>query len=231
MEEKKSIKISLSFILLIVAIMIIILLVFCLYFQKTSYNQQIATLENNIYEMTMNSSSMQNKIDDLQGKLGSIANIINEDTKPVNTATENVVDTNTAVTNTTSNTTTENTVKEESTQKAVDHEFTIEEAKNIISADNDTLKTFFTTYAGKYVKVTGFAVDIGQDLESFDGVSYYINLSEENVKDRVYICGYSQDKQVFEELKKLSPNQKVTIYGTVYNGTLPLTLTDITIEE
>ena len=181
--------------------------------------------------MTMNSSSMQNKIDDLQGKLGSIANIINEDTKPVNTATENVVDTNTAVTNTTSNTTTENTVKEESTQKAVDHEFTIEEAKNIISADNDTLKTFFTTYAGKYVKVTGFAVDIGQDLESFDGVSYYINLSEENVKDRVYICGYSQDKQVFEELKKLSPNQKVTIYGTVYNGTLPLTLTDITIEE
>jgi len=231
MEEKKSIKISLSFILLVVAIMVIILLVFCLYFQKTSYNQQIATLENNIYEMTMNSSSMQNRIDDLQGKLSSIADIINEGSEPVKEVADNTVVNevaNTAATNTAPSNT---AVKEEPTSKTVDHEFTLEEAKNIISADSNTFKSFFTTYAGKYVKVTGYAVDIGQDTESFDGVSYYINLSEENVKDKVYIIGYSQDKQVFEEFKKLSPNQKVTIYGTVLDGTLPLTLTDVTLEK
>ena len=231
MEEKKSIKISLSFVLLVIAIMIILLLVFCLYFQKTSYNRQIATLENNIYEMSMNSGSMQNKIDELQGKLGTIANIINEGSEST-TAVENTATADNSVSNTVTNTeaTPAESTKVETTDKKVDKDFTLDEVKSILSADSDSLKTFFATYSGKYVKVTGYAVDIGQDNESFDGVSYYINLSEEN-NDQVYVCGYSQDKQVFEELKKLSPNQRVTVYGTIYNGTLPLTLTDITIEK
>lgn len=229
MEEKKSIKISLSFILLVIAIMVIILLVFCLYFQKTSYNQQIATLENNIYEMTMNSSSMQNRIDDLQGKLGSIANIINEETNPVNSTTENAV-TN-EVTNTVENTATANTVKEDSTEKTVDYVLSLDEIEVATHGNDQDRKAFYSKYGGKYVKVTGYAVDIGRDTVSFGSLSYYINLSKENVKDMIYVCGYTEEAKVFEELKQLSPNQKVTIYGTVYSGNWPPTLTEITIEK
>ena len=70
MEEKKSVKISLSTILLFVAILVIVCMIYYIYTEKTNYNRQIADLE-------ANTANMQNTINDLQGKIDNIKNTIN----------------------------------------------------------------------------------------------------------------------------------------------------------
>ena len=60
MEEKKSVKISLSTVLLFVAILVIAFMAYYIYTEKTNYNKQIADLE-------ANAANMQNTIDNLQG--------------------------------------------------------------------------------------------------------------------------------------------------------------------
>ena len=72
MEEKKSLKISLSTFFLFIAIIVIILMACYIYKEKTNSNKEIADLE-------ANSVNMQNTIDDLQGKIDSISNTINSD--------------------------------------------------------------------------------------------------------------------------------------------------------
>lgn len=71
MEEKKTIKISLSTVLLFLAILVIIVMGYYIYTEKTNYNKEIADLEANTAEM-------KNTIDNLQGKIDS-SNTINTD--------------------------------------------------------------------------------------------------------------------------------------------------------
>lgn len=87
MEEKKSIKVSLSTVFLILALIIIVVMVYYIYVEKTNANKEISTLEANAVEM-------QNTIDDLQEKIDTISNTINSNTN---------VDTNNSQTNKTSN--------------------------------------------------------------------------------------------------------------------------------
>jgi len=70
MEEKKSVKISLSTVLLFVAILVIAFMAYYIYTEKTNYNKQIADLE-------ANTANMQYTIDNLQGKIDNISNTIN----------------------------------------------------------------------------------------------------------------------------------------------------------
>lgn len=72
MEEKKSIKISLSTLLLFLAIIIIIILAVYIYIEKTKYNEQINSLKED-------TTSMQNTINNLQGKMNKVSNIIGDD--------------------------------------------------------------------------------------------------------------------------------------------------------
>ena len=73
MEEKKSVKISLSTFFLLLSILVIIAMAYYIYTEKVNSNKIIADLEAN----TVN---MQDKIDNLQGKLDSISNTINSNT-------------------------------------------------------------------------------------------------------------------------------------------------------
>lgn len=70
MEEKKSIKISLSTVFLILAVLIIIFMAYYIYVEKTNANKEIATLETNAVEM-------QKTINNLQEKIDTISNTIN----------------------------------------------------------------------------------------------------------------------------------------------------------
>jgi len=70
MEEKKLVKISLSTVLLFIAILVIAFMTYYIYTEKTNYNEQIADLK-------ANNANMQDKIDNLQGKIDNISNTIN----------------------------------------------------------------------------------------------------------------------------------------------------------
>lgn len=72
MEEKKSVKISLSTFFLFIAIVVIIGMALYIYTEKINSNKEIADLE-------ANATNMQDKIDELQGKIDSISNTINSD--------------------------------------------------------------------------------------------------------------------------------------------------------
>lgn len=73
MEEKKGIKVSLSTVLFIFALIVIIAMAYYIYVEKTNANNEIATLEANAVEM-------QNTIKDLQDKIDTISNTINSNT-------------------------------------------------------------------------------------------------------------------------------------------------------
>ena len=73
MGEKKSIKISLSTVFLILAVLVIILMAYYIYVEKTNANKEIATLETNAVEM-------QKTINNLQDKIDNISNTINSNT-------------------------------------------------------------------------------------------------------------------------------------------------------
>ena len=73
-EEKKG-KIGISNILLIIAIIVIVFMSYYIYTLKTNYKAEMAGLETNV-------TSMQNTINNLQGKLDLISEIINSDNVP-----------------------------------------------------------------------------------------------------------------------------------------------------
>ncbi|MBQ2937757.1 MAG: hypothetical protein IJE05_02605 [Clostridia bacterium] len=73
MEEKKVIKISLSTVFLVIAIILIFIMAYYIYVEKANANKEIASLE-------ANAINMQNTINDLQGKIDNISNTINSST-------------------------------------------------------------------------------------------------------------------------------------------------------
>ena len=72
-EEKKTIKISLSTVFLIIAILVIIVMVYYIYIEKTNSKKEIGTLETNAVEM-------QKTINNLQEKMDTISNTLNSNT-------------------------------------------------------------------------------------------------------------------------------------------------------
>lgn len=82
MEEKKSLKISLSTFLLFLALIVIIAMAYYIYTEKVHYNKEIADLE-------ANAINMQNTIDNLQGKIDSISNTISNNKEEISN-TDNV---------------------------------------------------------------------------------------------------------------------------------------------
>jgi len=72
MEEKKSLKRSLSTILLLFAIIVIIAMAYYIYIEKTNDNKEIANLELNV-------DNMKNTIDESQEESDSKSNTINSD--------------------------------------------------------------------------------------------------------------------------------------------------------
>ena len=83
MEEKKSVKISVSTVLLFVSILVIAFMAYYIYTEKTNYNKQIADLE-------AKTANMQDTIDNLQGKIDNISNTINNNSS----TSDSNVDTN-----------------------------------------------------------------------------------------------------------------------------------------
>lgn len=73
MEEKKSIKLSLSTVFLILALIVIVAMAYYIYVEKTNADKEVSTLEANAVEM-------QNTINDLQEKINTISNTINSNT-------------------------------------------------------------------------------------------------------------------------------------------------------
>ena len=60
-EEKKTIKISLSTVFLIIAILVIIVMVYYIYIEKTNSKKEIGTLETNAVEMQKTINNLQEK--------------------------------------------------------------------------------------------------------------------------------------------------------------------------
>lgn len=87
MEEKKSIKISLSTFFLILALIVIAFMAYYIYTEKTNANKEIETLEANAVEM-------QNTIKDLQDKIDTISNTINSNNSNEDNNTTNTSDNN-----------------------------------------------------------------------------------------------------------------------------------------
>ena len=92
MEEKKTLKISLSTIFLVLAIIGIIVMAYYIYIEKANYNRKIAELE-------VNATKMQSTINDIQGKIDSISNTMSNiienkfNTKNISYIVVNVEDT------------------------------------------------------------------------------------------------------------------------------------------
>lgn len=82
MEEKK--KGSLSTVFLVIAIILIIAMGGLMYFLKMESDKQIAELENNAIEL-------QETIDDLQGKIDAVSNIVNDNSNSNTQTEENII--------------------------------------------------------------------------------------------------------------------------------------------
>ena len=81
MENKKG---SLSTVFLVIAIILIVVMGALLYMQKTEADRQIAELENN-------ASKLQETINDLQGKIDGVSNIVNDNSKSNTQTEENII--------------------------------------------------------------------------------------------------------------------------------------------
>lgn len=104
MEEKKSIKVSLSTVFLIIAIIVIIIMGYYIYVEKSNSAKEIAELE-------ANASNMQNTINNLQGKIDTISNTINSNSQSANSNTSTDIKSNNTSNFSTSNSS-ENIVEE-----------------------------------------------------------------------------------------------------------------------
>lgn len=89
MEEKKSIKISLSTLFLILALMVIAFMAYYIYTEKTNANKEIETLEANAVEMQNTIKNLQDKIDTISNTINS--NNSNEDNNETNTSDNNSI--------------------------------------------------------------------------------------------------------------------------------------------
>lgn len=81
MEKKKC---SLSILFLVIAIILIVVMGALLYIQKTETDRQIAELESN-------ASKLQETINDLQGKIDGVSNIVNDNSNSNVQAEENII--------------------------------------------------------------------------------------------------------------------------------------------
>ena len=81
MENKKG---SLSTVFLVIAIILIGVMGVFMYMQKTEADRQIAELENN-------ASKMQETINDLQGKIDGVSNIVNDNSNSNTQTEENII--------------------------------------------------------------------------------------------------------------------------------------------
>ena len=81
MENKKG---NLSTVLLVIAIILIVVMGALLYIQKTETDRQIAELESN-------ASKLQETINDLQGKIDGVSNIVNDNSNSNVQAEENII--------------------------------------------------------------------------------------------------------------------------------------------
>lgn len=81
MEKKKC---SLSIVFLVIAIILIVVMGALLYIQKTETDRQIAELESN-------ASKLQETINDLQGKIDGVSNIVNDNSNSNVQAEENII--------------------------------------------------------------------------------------------------------------------------------------------
>ena len=222
--EKKSLKIRLSTVFLILAIIIIGILCCALYIQKQDYTKQIAYLEDQVTIMSTNSVSMQSTIDNLEGKLGAIANVLaGDEAKPENTVEKTEVKNETAT----------NTVTT-STEPAAKPDFiyTTEELSEVNSKDNTTLNTFFDKHVNKTIQITGAIVNLVED-DMNEGY-YVLNIGKTNSADSKIYGGARLTKEAYEKVKDTPEGSVVAISGTLKEKSWPITLEDakvITIEQ
>ncbi len=211
MEEKKSIKISLSTVLLIIAILIIVIMCFYIYIEKQNSTKKIENLESD-------ANNMKSTINSLQEKLNNINNIISQ----------NVSNTNK------NNSTNTNNSNNSSEPIQVDYTLNIEDLKSIDSNNNDELKNFFNKYAGKKVNITGYVSNYGNDavVPTSTDLATYINIGDKDTyKDKIYAGGYTFNKELIQKINSLKIGQKITLIGTVVDGTWPLDLEIINISN
>lgn len=210
MEEKKSIKISLSTFLLIIAILIIIIMCFYIYIEKINSTKKIANLESN-------ANNMESTITNLQEKLDNINTIINSNINSTNT-----------INTTTSN----NYIESTSVSTSIDYTINIEDLESIDYTNDDELKTFFNKYAGKKVKIVGYVSNYGNDavVPTSTELATYINIGNNSTyKNKIYAGGYTFNKELIQKINNLKIGQQITIIGTVIDGDWPLNLENITI--
>ncbi len=76
MEEKKAIKVSLSTLFLIIAIIIIVAMACYIYLERSKFNDEVAKLQENV-------TNMENMVNSQEEKIKSISNTINSDNSSV----------------------------------------------------------------------------------------------------------------------------------------------------
>lgn len=213
--EKKSLKIRLSTVFLMLALIIIGILCCTIYIQKQDYIKQIAYLEDQITLMSTNTVSMQSTIDNLEGKLGAIANVIAGDEAPKAEATNEVKE---EVKNEVQTpTTTEAAVKP-------DFIYTTEDLAKVDYKTNSSLDAFFSKHLNKTMQITGYLTSIEEDDVK---TGYYIvNIGKQDNYESFIYGSARITKEAYEKVKNTSEGSVVAITGTLRDSSWPVTLDD-----
>lgn len=218
MEEKKVTKISLSTFFLILALIVIVVMaifIYKFYNEKTEANEKSAELQTQV-------TSLNGTVSDLQRKIDNISETINS-----NTTKENTTPTNESTQNTIVNSSNNNS------EIKYDVEITVSEVANVYKEwqdkgnDMSVFEKFNNKYIGKIIKVTGTVDSFGKSNDNYDT---YINLVDTSL-DRVYASGRTDNKEVIEQINKLSEGQTITMIGTYSNDPNIMTLNNIKIIE
>lgn len=215
--EKKSLKIRLSTVFLMLALIIIGILCCTIYIQKQDYTKQIAYLEDQITLMSTNSVSMQATIDNLEGKLGAIANVIAGDDAP---AATNEVAKNEVVKEEVKNevqtpTTTEAAVKP-------DFIYTTEDLSKVDYKTNASLDAFFAKHLNKTMQITGYLTSIEED--DVQTGYYIVNIGKQDNYESFIYGSARITKEAYEKVKDTSEGSVVAITGTLKEASWPVTL-------
>ncbi len=172
MDEKKTLKISLSTFFLIIAIIIIAVMAIFIY---KFYNEKIEANEKSS-ELQSQVTNLNGTVSDLQGKLDSINNTINSNSSNENKNSQNTnVDTSTTTLD----------KKYENSEYGIEFSYPSSLSNHQYSLTNDMVE-FFSDNNGNDVVITKFnnttmekTIDSEKNKEKADGSKFYTNIKKE----------------------------------------------------
>lgn len=205
MEEKKSIKISLSAFFLILAIITIVVMGLFIY-----------KLNNEKSEETKKSAELQAQVDSLNGTVSNLQNKINNISETINSNNSNLSENSEESKNTSNNQPSTPNITE---NIKYDVEVSLSEIENIKSGiDTTEIEAFYKKYKGKTIKVTGYVSAFGDEYDSNLGVELATGVNignSQSYQTRVYAYGVTYNSDIIKKIHNLKEGSKVSLIGTL----------------